>query len=200
MNPLEFLSDALRNLASNKLRSSLTMMGVVIGVAAVIAMSSIVEGGKKLTVDMIEKMGTHLLSVRPKKLDAIERRAFPGRSRGLRMQDALWAQAQIPYVQAATPVVNISAQLRHSMTYNQGRAMSPHKLFTQDAQMIVYFAHPHSPWERGTNENINGLLRLAAAVFPQGISPVQNPSRGTKSASRTNSTIGPAKSARRPVP
>jgi len=113
MNFLEIFTDALRNLSTNKLRSGLTMLGVIIGVAAVIAMSSIVEGGKKMTVEMIEKMGTNLLSVRPKKLNDEELRKFTGRSRGLRYGDAEQVKAMVSYAQEVTPAINVSSQLRY---------------------------------------------------------------------------------------
>ena len=65
----------------------------------------------------------------------------------------------------AKELKDLPAEMKLSMTHDQGREMLQHKLFTKQTKMKVYFAHPHSPWERGTNENTNGLLRQ---YFPKG--------------------------------
>lgn len=65
----------------------------------------------------------------------------------------------------AREIKKLPKQMRLSMTYDQGREMTKHKLFTDITGVLVYFAHPRSPWERGTNENTNGLIRQ---FFPKG--------------------------------
>jgi len=59
----------------------------------------------------------------------------------------------------ARVLARIDSQMLRSLTYDQGKEMMAHEKFSRDTGMTVYFAHPHSPWERGINENTNGLLR-----------------------------------------
>jgi transposase, IS30 family len=54
---------------------------------------------------------------------------------------------------------NLPEQMKLTLTYDRGSEMARHKLFTEKTTMKVYFADPQSPWQRGTNENTNGLIR-----------------------------------------
>ena len=56
-------------------------------------------------------------------------------------------------------IAKLPAELRRSLTWDQGKEMADHVRFSTDANMEVYFCDPHSPWQRGSNENTNGLLR-----------------------------------------
>ncbi len=103
--------DALKNLKSNLLRTGLTMLGVIIGVAAVIAMIAIVEGGQVWLVKSIERLGTNLLFVWKKSLTLEEQRKFAGRSTGLRYGDALAVRERFPDV-VAIPMIELDQQLK----------------------------------------------------------------------------------------
>jgi IS30 family transposase len=65
----------------------------------------------------------------------------------------------------AAAITTMPAQLRRSLTWDQGAEMARHAELKIAVELPVYFCDPHSPWQRGTNENTNGLLRQ---YFPKG--------------------------------
>ena len=75
------------------------------------------------------------------------------------------ASAETVTAKIAEQIVRLPEQLRRSLTWDQGREMARHLEFTVATGVKVYFCDPHSPWQRGSNENTNGLLRQ---YFPKG--------------------------------
>ena len=79
---------------------------------------------------------------------------LPGRHGALEVEQAM-----------INTISTLPGQLRRSLTWDQGSEMSNHARISMATGLDVYFCDPHSPWQRGSNENTNGLLRQ---YFPKG--------------------------------
>lgn len=74
-------------------------------------------------------------------------------------------------------VIMLPTHLWHSLTWDRGKKLSDHVRFTVESGVQVFLADPHSPWQRGTNENTNVLLR---EYFPKGNSEFRLQGDGCK--------------------
>jgi putative ABC transport system permease protein len=111
MNPLQTIRVAIRALNRNKLRSFLTALGIIIGVAAVIAMVSFGEGAKKQVEDTFAAMGTNLLIIMPGSSSSGGARGGFGSQPTLTWDDLKSIQTDVPTVAMAAPVMRTNAQL-----------------------------------------------------------------------------------------
>jgi putative ABC transport system permease protein len=112
MNLSESLRVAFEGLAANRLRSALTMLGVIFGVGAVIAAVSMTEGAKAATLKQFERFGTNVLTVRsgPERRGGV--RSAVGSAQDLTTEDARAIAEQCPSVVAVAPQVSTSAQIK----------------------------------------------------------------------------------------
>jgi IS30 family transposase len=95
------------------------------------------KGGKSAIATLVERTSRYLVLVH-----------LPDGRRAEQVRSALTRE-----------VIRLPTQLRKTLTWDQGKEMAGHAKFTIDTNVSVFFCDPHAPWQRGSNENTNGLLR-----------------------------------------
>jgi putative ABC transport system permease protein len=111
MNWLEAVKSALGSLAAHKMRSALTMLGMIFGVGAVIAMLSIGAGAEQQALEMIDRMGLRNILVRDNQLEEKELNEIRKESLGVSLRDARAILTGIPGVEMAVPRVEIDTYM-----------------------------------------------------------------------------------------
>ncbi len=136
MNFTEILRVALRSLSANKMRSGLTMLGIIIGVMAVIAMLSIGRGTQASITDQINSMGTNLLYVRPGSTSSGGVRAAEGSAATLTKEDAA-ALENLANIVAVAPQVESMGQFAYLGNNTNGRVLgvTPEYLDTMNIKL-----------------------------------------------------------------
>src|SRR5262245_26755878 len=111
MNFLAILKVAVRALGRNKLRTVLTMLGIIIRACAVIFLVAIGTGAQAMVLDQISSMGTNMMYVMPGNLTFGGAALGAGAASTLTDEDVTAMEREVPTIAAASPVVNASGQL-----------------------------------------------------------------------------------------
>ena len=111
MNFLAIFKVAVRALGRNKLRTALTMLGIIIGVGAVIVLVSIGQGAQSMGLNQISSMGSNMMFIMPGNVNFGGASLGAGAANSLTDEDVFAMEREIPTIAAASPVVNASGQL-----------------------------------------------------------------------------------------
>jgi putative ABC transport system permease protein len=111
MNFMAIVRVAARALGRNKLRTALTMLGIIIGVGAVIVLVSIGQGAQSMVLDQISSMGTNMMYIMPGNLVFGGAALGAGAASTLTDEDVFAMEREVPTIKAASPIVNASGQL-----------------------------------------------------------------------------------------
>jgi len=138
MNALESMRIALRSINANKLRAGLTMLGIIIGVMAVIAMLSIGRGAQSAITDQITSIGTNLLYVRPGSTSSSGVRTAEGSATTLTKEDAA-ALEELAYIVGVAPQVESFGQMAYLGNNTNARVLgvTPEYLDTMNTQLAT---------------------------------------------------------------
>ena len=111
MSPVMTCRIALKALARNKMRTALTMLGMIIGVSAVITLVALGKGAQKAIEDQIKSAGTNLININAGNFTANGVRGGVGAASNLTVDDVVAIKNEVPGVEYITPMVNSRAQV-----------------------------------------------------------------------------------------
>ncbi|MCX7691007.1 ABC transporter permease [Thermoflexus sp.] len=168
MSLVEAFRTALSSLAANKMRSALTMLGVIIGVASVIALMSIGRGTQVAIRSQIERIGTNLIFVTPGAVRVGGVAQAPGSSSTLTYEDAQ-ALKDLPGVAAVAPIFQTGAQIvyqRNNLRI-QVYGVTPEFFIVRNLQVASGDSLSQAQVETGMAVTVLGA-NVAAQLFPEG--------------------------------
>jgi putative ABC transport system permease protein len=173
MEILATLRLALRALARNKLRSALTMLGIIIGVGAVIAMVAIGEGAQYSVEQQFAAMGTNLLMLVPGSTNSGGARGGFGSQPTLTWEDLRAIQSQVPTIQYAAPVLSSRGQVlsEDANWSTQIQGTSPDYFDARNWPIQLGSRFSQSDVESGAKVAVVGST-VASKLFGEGSNPV----------------------------